>query len=661
MDSVKSNSVPLSNIPVKQAPCEIAVPERKTLGEKVADYFEPRATTGADLEYSSPFRAGTSGALQGFFVGGIEGAVGGASGGVVGTRIGEETGSMKNALLAGSIAGAGATLLTASIIPLVMGSPSILSTYILTMGLIGAGAGAAGNAVGIFKDEKHRKELSELINKAIKSENLKADESSEKTKPQVGTEETTEQKGRISFLLNKIVENLQTGGKAVLDKTRKFVITPLKKLIEKNPKLFATLAGAGMGTAAGALGGPVGMGLGALTGGVNGFLGAKMAEKMESVRNGNTKRAISSGIGAGTVLTASTGALMGAAAAATAVGNPAIGVMMLSASLIGALSGTAGTLSGSRLGSVRDGAYGGFITGYLAKAFSGLGGTLTPLSSSIGAAVGARAESTIGKAMLGAVAGGTLGAATGAIGGPIAAAAAGAVGAIAGGIGAAGGPKLQQAVRNLTEDFQKKLSGAADKVTDGLIGVFGRKGGIIAAGVLAGAVGSAPMALMASIVLGPAGLIIPSVVGGAISGYKFSQQFKDMENINKVNKELIEHGPIMVDLKEQMVNMALPGLKEQLKNLPEDVQKMHLDSFQKSCEKELVDAKPIIDKIEQAMSAEIYKSLKKDMKKMKTEEEKEKFLENRISAAKPELARIIVNHLIAVMSNKESQAQQQSQ
>lgn len=606
--------------------------DSRSLGKKILDYFEPRSTTGADLQYSSPGRAAMGGGIQGFFVGGPTGAIGGAAGGYIGTRIGEEMHSMKSAIAASAVSGAGSILLATSLLPFVMGNPSSVGTYIATLGLVGGAAGAAGSLTGVLENERHREALKESVHRLFGKDDSLADES------------VSQEPSALGKAANITREAVHKIGQA------------LKPLLDKIPaKVLAAAMGAGIGAATGVLGGPVGMAVRAATGAVTGFAGATLAEHMSSVKEQGTKKALVKGIGLGTALTASAGAIIGAGAVAAISGNPGLSFALLGCGLIGALSGTAGALSGSRLASVRDGSTGGFITGMISNSFLGNKGALmlTPLAASVGGAVGAKGKNVAWKVILGALSGGAIGAGTAIIGGPISALVGAAIGGTSGVIGALAGTKLQQGIRNLTEDIQKKVTGAADSVTGKLMDKLGEDRGVAAAGFLSGAVGSIPLAIMGGLVFGLPGALVPPLLLGAFGAYKLHDQIHDVGAMGMVQKQFKEHGPSIEDLTDRMVSLAAPNLMEQLKGLPEEEQKQHLVAFGQGTYRELKKIEPLIDNIEGALSAQLYRELKKELKHRKTDEEKEKFLEQKFTTEKAALAHIVITQVIAIMSARE--------
>ncbi|MGV8122746.1 MAG: hypothetical protein AB2L14_23540 [Candidatus Xenobiia bacterium LiM19] len=609
----------------------------KNLGKKILDYFEPRPATAGDLEYSSPSRAAMGGGIQGFFAGGPYGAAGGATGGYIGTRIGEEMHSLKHAIAASAVSGAGSMLLITSALPYIIGSPSSVGTFIAAMGLLGGASGAAGSLIGVLENERHRDAIKEGVHNLLSGDTD-------------GKEAAAADSQDISLLR-------KAGNLA--EKALHATAEALKPITDRIPgKVLAALTGAGIGAAAGALGGPMGIGIGAAAGAASGFSGAALAENMSSVKEQGTKKALMKGVGLSSALTASAGALAGAGIIAAISGNPAMGLALLGASLVGALSGTAGALSGSRLAKIRDGSAGGFMAGMLTNSFLGNSGalSLTPLAGSVGGAVGVKGKNTFWKAVLGGLSGGAVGAATGIIGGPISAAIGAAIGAGSGIAGALAGTKLHQGIRNLSEDIQKKISSAADSVTGTLIDKLGPEKGVAVAGFLSGAIGSLPLAVMGGLVFGPAGILLPTVASGALGAGKLLNQVKDVSLMGMVQKQYKEHGPSLEDLTDCMCRMAYPRLMPQLQGMPEEEQKQQLIAFAQSTYRELQKVEPLINRIEGAVCGQLYKDLKKELKHHKTDEEKEKFLEEKISAGKPQLAGIVINQVIAIMSAAEQNA-----
>lgn len=635
MDPLSIGAPKTAQLPASPpAPAPPQDKETESLGKKILDYFEPRTTTAGDLEYSSPSRAAMGGGIQGFFVGGPQGAAGGAIGGYIGTRIGEETHSLKNAIAASAVSGAGSMLLITSLLPFVIGSPSTVGTFIASMGLLSGAAGATGSLIGVLDNERHRDAIKEGVHRLFGGEGE--------------GKETAAADPQNMSMLGKAGEMARKALHAVAE--------TLKPITDRIPaKAIAALAGAGIGAAAGALGGPVGIGIGALTGAASGFAGEALAENMNAVKEQTTKKALMKGVGLSSALTATAGAMAGAGAITAISGNPALGLALLGASLVGALSGTAGALSGSRLAKVRDGSSGGFLAGMLTNSFLGNAGalSLTPLAGSLGGAVGTKGKNTFWKAVLGALTGGAVGAATGVIGGPVSAAVGAAIGAGSGVAGALAGTKLQQGIRNLSEDIQKKVASAADSVTGKLIDKLGPEKGVAVSGFLSGAIGGLPLAVMGGLVFGPVGALLPVVATGALGAGKLMGQIKDAKAMGMVQKEYREHGPNLEDLTNRMCDMAYPNLLPQIKDLPPEVQKQHLVAFAQSTYKELQHVQPLINRIEDALCGQMYKDLKKELKHQKTDEEKEKLLEKKITEAKAQLSNIVIGQVIAIMSAAE--------
>jgi hypothetical protein len=551
--------------------------------------------------------------------------------------MGEETGKVRHALLAGAVAGAGSTLLAASLIPAIMGGPAGMAVYILAASLIGGTSGAVGTLIGALKGRKAKAQDQPAT---LTPPNLKAG-----LAPQDPSATLTPQPPR-SFL-GKVRDFATQGFEKVKSVT--------KSLVEKHgAKAASALAGAGIGAA---LGGPVGVGVGAIIGAVSGLAGTTLAEKMNSLKGPAPFLSKLKGAATSSILSTSGAALMGAVALAVGAANPALGLVLGSAATIGALTGVSGTLSGSKLSSIRDGGTGGFMAGMLTNAFTGLGGPLSPLTASIGSAVGARASTNKGKAVLGALAGAALGAATGAFGGPVAAAAGAAIGAGLSALGAVAGPKLHQGIRNLTEDMQKKLTSGTDKLSDKVMDVMGTKKGLITLGALAGAIGSAPMGIMTGLLLGPLGAVLPSVVGGILGGIRYAKVAKNVEGIKNVRGTLERSGPTMENMRDFMCDEAFRRMEQSMTSKSKEDKERWLEGFRRNTLEELKKAQPQIDEIRTSLSSIIFKELKDDLSKIKDDTAKAKFLEERIGESRQGLTQLIVGELVSRMAQKQEPQQ----
>lgn len=231
------------------------------------------------------------------------------------------------------------------------------------------------------------------------------------------------------------------------------------------------------------------------------------------ISQGSFTKAIANGAVSGAVVTGL--ALTGVAAVA---GAPVTIPIIAAGTILGGLSGAAGTLAGSRRATTRDGVYGGYMAGMAASAFTG-----NPALSIAGAAaggIGGKAVKPLGRAILGALSGVVTGALTGIFGGPAGMVAGAVTGGVVGAVGAVIGHPIRNIVRNLSNDIAdkaiEKLEPAKKKAGDKTR---------LAAGVALGALSLAPLGLIFYPLVGSlaTGLGIAAGVGavsGAIGTYK---------------------------------------------------------------------------------------------------------------------------------------------
>jgi len=634
--------------------------EEKSWITKVADYFEPRPTTESRGGRSSAMSGAFGGGLQGYFVGGPQGAVGGVMGGYTGVKMGEKTGSMKKALLASTVAGVGGTLLAAAGIAALAAGPAGIALYMLTAGAIGAGAGLAGNVIEALKQQLTGKSISGE-GEAPAQENAApgSGEASIPGSPAAGiSEETAAMEGDISSLATA---GTAEGKRTFLQKVKDLAGRGIEKLTDTAKSLFekfGTLAASGtagalIGSGVALLGGPVGIGIAALAGALSGIAGAAVAKAANKANWKLPKLKVLENAGLSTILGASTTAIIGAGAFALAASNPVGAALALgAAAVIGGLSGVAGTLGGSKSGKIRDGSYGGYLSGMLTKAFPGLGGPLMPLGASIGGASGAKMETLGKKIARAALVGGSVGALTGAFGGPVAMAINGALGAAFSVLGAFVGPKIQQGVRNLNEDVQKKLKPLSDRVADALISKLGPKYGLIANGALSGAIGYLPMSILGGALMGPAGAIAPPVIGAVTQGLNMAKVSKDLENIKLLRVTLEKSGPGMEDMGTMMCATAFRQIEKTMTDATPEQKQAYFNQYLAGTMEELKGMAPQIAELRNGLSNMLYNEVKAELKTIKSEEEKKKLLEERISAARPVLTQMMVGGLIDMLQQQ---------
>ena len=204
-----------------------------------------------------------------------------------------------------------------------------------------------------------------------------------------------------------------------------------------------------------------------------------------------------------------------ASAAAVALAPVALPLVTLGAlGAIGGLAGAAGTLSGNRLATLRDREVQGFMTGAVARAFTPLPGI--SLASGVGSAIGAAASTPAKQAALAFGASFAMGAASGLPAGPQAALISGVLSGVAGATATLVGPKLMQAVRNLSGPI---LTHALDTLVGSKLEHLGT-GGRLALGMAGGALMGGAMGLVALPLYGPLGMAIPAVAGAALMASK---------------------------------------------------------------------------------------------------------------------------------------------
>jgi len=238
---------------------------------------------------------------------------------------------------------------------------------------------------------------------------------------------------------------------------------------------------------------------------------SKYTDKL--IKEGSFTKAVASGAVSGAVVTG-----LAFAGVAAIVGAPVTIPILAAGTILGGLSGAAGTLSGSRRASTRDGVYGGYMTGMAAASFTG-----NPALAIAGAAaggIGGKAVKPLGRAILGAISGVVTGALTGVFGGPAGMVA----GAVTGGVVGAVGAVIGHPVRNIIKNLSNAI---ADKAIEKLEPAKRNAGDKtrLAAGIALGALSLAPLGLIFYPLVGSlaTGLGIAAGVGavsGAVGTYK---------------------------------------------------------------------------------------------------------------------------------------------
>jgi hypothetical protein len=640
MDAVKMNENLIKSGQWQSTPQEMpAKDESQGWFKKIADYFEPRSSTTGGTKESSALRAAVGGGIQGFFTGGPQAAAGGSIGGYAGLKMGEKTGSIRKALATSALAGAGSTVIAASLIAVIMAGPAGIALLILATAATGAIAGSTGSAIEVLRHIRAKK-MSEAA----------YDEKASEQPPEIDR-------------LPCFAQQTPDAGQGLLAHVKDLAEKGCRKVKEAAGTMIARygskgaagLTGALIGAGLGMLGGPLGIGLGALTGALSGFIGS---ETVTAANKNNSKLSFKrtfENSGLGMILGASGAALLGAGACALATANPLGAALILSsAAIYGALTGVAGMLSGCKSSSMSDGSIWGFTGGMLTKSLLGLGGPLTPLTTAIGSAMGTRAQTNAGKALRGALAGGAVGALTGAFGGPVAMAVCAALGATISAAGAVLGTKLQQGIRNLTDDLMKKLKPFSEKTAGVLIEKLGTKRGLIADGIISGAIGYAPLGMMGAIFLGPLGAVMPSAVGAVLGGIKMAAMSKEIDNSLLVRTILEKKGPTVEDMGMLMCSAAFPQIEKSMASAPPQEKQRYFERYLASTVDDLKADVPQVQQTRNGVSALLYNDMKTDLKALKTPEEKIELLEERIAAVKPALTQMMVNHLIALLQAQQS-------
>ena len=235
-----------------------------------------------------------------------------------------------------------------------------------------------------------------------------------------------------------------------------------------NPAVMVlTAAGGGLAGLAGTLASTKG-GSGLMSGGLQGFAGNRLVglPGMPSMAAGSVggyfglevgKRTKSAG------LAVSVGSLAGAAigagttaAVVLGLGGEMSGAMLAGSSLLGGFAGGLATVSSSQRSAPRDGAYGGMLGGMAAGQI--VGNPVLGLATAAESGFAARAETNIGKTILGVTGGALTGALAGSLQGPTGILTGAVAGAVAAPIGAVAGTTARQVLRNVTEDVTKGVN-----------------------------------------------------------------------------------------------------------------------------------------------------------------------------------------------------------
>ena len=621
MNSINSNNTQIQQHQVaenKTEKSEKVVSDKNAL-DKIKDYFEPRIDTAkgidtsGDMPYSSRTSAAMGGAIKGLFSLGVAGAVTGVASGVAGVAVGEETGSSAKAYLAGATVGAGSYLASTTALAAISGT--------ILPGATGIGLASASGAVGGA--------LGTLIEKSLNDKEAKTAE------------------------LNQAQGITETPSKG-------------KKMLKK---LAPIAAGTAAGAAIGIVGGPSLAIASAISGGIGGAIGAGLADKLpENADKKETAKMalLSAGVGAGV------GALAGAGTETAMSANPEfVGTFLGVNAMMGALTGTSATISASRLSETRDSSTSGYAAAMLTNAVTGLGGPAMNMASSIGAAIGSKAGSkldadatlkqkcvsTAKKIGLSAGAGAAIGAATGAFAGPVGMAVGAGIGAVTSTTGALVGPKVNQAIRNATADFQKLLAPAADKVSKFALDKLGTDKGLTAVGSLVGVIGGIPLIIAAGALAGPIGAAVALVGSAVMSGVKFAGIAKDIGNTKQIEALM----PKLEEINDVMCQIAYHSIAPQLEGMTDEQKQAFYNDLQSQSFEELKGKEKEINAYRKNLSNAVYAQFKEPLKDVKGKEAKKEFLESQVELLKPEILQILVQGAIQLGQEQEQAEQGQEQ
>lgn len=420
---------------------------------------------------------------------------------------------------------------------------------------------------------------------------------------------------------------------------------------EINPtvkKLAPIAAGIASGAAIGAIGGPVSAAAGAVVGGISSVLSEPVSDEKSTIKSSLLSAAVSAGAGAVT----------GGMLAAGASGNPVAALTNVGAvSLMGGLTGASSVISGSSSGDVRDSSETAFAAAALTNAFTGVGGGAANMAASIGGAVGSRFESTAGKVLASAAAGGAVGALGGSFAGPVGAAIGATIGAGTAVAGAVVGPKLQQGIRNFTEDVQKFIKPATEKFSSFIIDKLGEVKGLAVVGALTGAISSAILGVTAGALFGPAGAIAIVGAGAITGGAKFASIGKDIVGAKQVIAELKTKGPSLEDINNYMCQAAFGQIEGQLGDMSLEDKKALYSQLVSQSMTELKAHEKEIDAIYTNMGNAIYQEMKKDLSDIKGKEQKQEYIDSQIEGAKLPLTQGISQNIVAMLQQNAQQAQ----
>ena len=422
---------------------------------------------------------------------------------------------------------------------------------------------------------------------------------------------------------------------------------------EINPtvkKLAPIAAGVASGAAIGAIGGPASAVAGAVVGGVSSMLSEPVSDENSTIKSSLLSATVSAGAGA----------VAGGMLAAGASANPALALTNVGAvSLMGGLTGASSVISGSSSGDVRDSSETAFAAAALTNAFTGVGGGAANMAASIGGAVGSRIENPVGKVLASAGAGGAVGALGGSFAGPVGAAIGATVGAGTAVAGAVAGPKIQQGIRNFTEDVQNFIKPATEKFSGFIIDKLGEVKGLAVVGALTGAMSSAILGITAGALFGPIGAAAVVGAGALLGGSKFASIGKDITGAKQVISELKANGPSLEDINNYMCQSAFKQIEGQLGDMSLEDKKALYSQLVTQSMAELKSHQKEIDAIYTNVGNAIYQEMKQELSDIKGKDEKQKYISSQLGEAKGPLTQGISQNIIAMLQAEQQQAQQQ--
>ncbi len=232
---------------------------------------------------------------------------------------------------------------------------------------------------------------------------------------------------------------------------------------------------------------------------------SKLTDKF--ISQGSFTKAIANGAVSGAVVTG-----LALAGVSAVLGAPVTIPLLAAGTILGGLSGAAGTLAGSRRATTRDGVYGGYMSGMAAAAFAH--NPALSIAGAVAGGIGGKAAKPLGRAILGALSGIVTGALTGVFGGPAGMVAGAVTGGVVGAVGAVIGHPIRNIVRNLSNAI-------ADKAIEKLEPAKRKAGDKtrLAAGIALGALSLAPLGLIFYPLVGSLAVGLGAAAGiGAVSG-----------------------------------------------------------------------------------------------------------------------------------------------